>query len=184
MKYTFIISALSLMLVYLPAAQGQTARSRLTTVSSVDLRRYAGRWYEIGRYPNRFEKSCIRNVTADYSIRSDGDLRVVNTCIDKKGKKKIAEGEAKVTDGVSNSKLKVRFAPSFLKWLPFVWGDYWIVDLDPNYRYALVGDRNRRYFWILSREAQMDTQQYEALLKRAEAKGFDPSKVIRVQQAK
>ena len=94
----------------------------------------------------------------------------------------MAIGEAKVVKGSSNSKLKVRFAPSFLSWLPFVWGDYWVIDLGPNYEYSVIGDPGRDYFWILGREPRMGEEQYQEILRRAEKLGFDPNKVQKTPQ--
>jgi len=154
------------------------------TVRSVDLKRYQGRWYEIAKYPNRFEKVCARNVTAEYAIRPDGRISVTNTCVKASGKVKVAEGEAKIDDKQTNAKLRVRFAPNFLSWLPWVWGQYWILELDAEYRHVLVGDSSRDYFWILSRDPVMSEPLYSELLKRAEAKGFDPKRVVRTEQGR
>jgi len=164
-------------------AAAQTSKtSPLTTVDSVNLERYQGKWYEIARYPNRFQKKCAENTTATYSLKPNGRVQVVNQCITTAGKAISATGEAKVVAGSSNAKLKVRFAPAFLSFLPMVWGDYWVIDLDPGYHYAVIGDPSREYFWILSRTPTIDDSTYESILKRADSKGFDRSKIVKTRQ--
>jgi apolipoprotein D and lipocalin family protein len=97
----------------------------VTTVRAVDLKRYVGLWYEIARIPNRFQKQCVRGTTAEYKLREDGRISVVNRCFKKDGDVDDAEGVAEVVDATSNTKLKVSFV-SFLGWRPF-WGDYWVI---------------------------------------------------------
>lgn len=163
---------------------GQTGKmSPLKTVESVDLTRYQGRWYEIAKYPNRFQKRCAGDTTATYNLKPNGRIEVVNQCRKTDGGKIVATGEAKVVNGPANSQLNVRFAPSFLSFLPMVWGDYWIIDLDPEYKSVVIGDPDREYFWILSRTPQMDSSTYEAILRRAKSQGFDPAKVQKTPQA-
>jgi apolipoprotein D and lipocalin family protein len=152
-------------------------------VASVDLDRYAGLWYEVARLPNKFQDDCQCCVTATYSRRDDGRLTVVNACRTDDGAVKRAEGEAKLADEEGpTSKLKVRFAPAFLSFLGFVWGDYWILDIDEGYTRALVGDPDREYLWILSRKPTMDEEAYGALLEKAASMGFDVSRVERTPQ--
>ncbi len=110
-------------------------------MSSVDLSRYVGRWYEIAGLPNRFEKKCADSVTATYALRSDGKIEAVNRCRKSSGEYTTAKGKAKVVDKQTNAKLKVTF------FWPF-YGDYGILDLGPNYEYAVVGDPSRDYLWI------------------------------------
>jgi apolipoprotein D and lipocalin family protein len=148
----------------------------LEVVPSVDLNRYSGKWYEIARLPNRFQRDCSGNVTATYTLRPDGKIQVLNQCASTDGKNKSARGVARLVGGKEpNTKLKVSF------FWPFS-GDYWIIDLDPDYRWAVVGEPRRRYLWILSREPQMDEPTYQDILKRAAAKGFDVSQLIRTRQ--
>ena len=152
------------------------------TVESVDLKRYTGKWFEIARYPNRFQKQCVGNVTAEYSLQSNNRITVINKCLEKNGKLDEAKGEAKIVDTESNAKLEVRFAPKFLSFLPFVWGDYWILDLGQNYEYALVGSPDRKYLWILSRTQNLDTQTYEKLRQTAQREGFNADKLVKTLQ--
>ncbi|WP_084420145.1 lipocalin family protein [Henriciella litoralis] len=149
-----------------------------TTVDRVNLTRYAGTWYEIARYPNGFEKNCVKP-TAEYSLNEDGTVKVVNTCIDTEtGKADRAEGTARVVEGSNNSKLKVKFAPD---WVPFASGDYWILALEEDYSAALVGSPDGKYLWILAREAQPDQTVIDRMLAAAEAKGFETEPLIYTQ---
>ncbi|MBC6609869.1 lipocalin family protein [Hymenobacter sp. BT507] len=149
----------------------------LPTVPYVDLPRYAGKWYEIARLPASFEKDCT-SVTAQYTIRPDGDVTVVNTCHKHTptGKVKKAEGLATVADPTTNAKLKVQF------FWPFK-GDYWILALDSDYRYALVGEPSRENLWILSRTPQLPVVVQNDLVQRGKELGFPVEKLIFTQQA-
>ena len=148
----------------------------LQSVPKVDLNRYTGRWYEIAKYPNSFERKCYRNVTAAYTLRSDGKISVVNACATREGKLTQSNGWAKVIDQKTGSKLKVTF------FWPF-FGDYWIIDLSPNYEYAVVGEPSRKYLWILSRTAKIDDKLYAEIAGRLAAKGYDASKLERGRQS-
>ena len=143
----------------------------LRTVERVDLQRYLGVWYEIARYPNRFQKDC-RESRAVYSLRDNGEIEVVNQCTSiKDGSLKEAKGNAWPVDE-TNSRLKVSF------FWPFR-GDYWIMELGSAYEYAVIGTPNRKFFWILSRKPVMDNILYQEILLRAKQQGYDPSAVIR-----
>jgi len=143
----------------------------LRTVSHVDLTRYVGTWYEIASYPQRFQKGCTAT-TATYTLRKDGQIQVVNRChrdsLD--GRETIARGRARIVDRQTNAKLKVTF------FWPF-WGDYWIIDLDPEYRYAVVGHPGRKYLWILCRTRTMDPLVYSGILERLTAQGYDVARL-------
>ena len=153
-----------------PSAQGNTP-GPLLTVARVDLARYVGTWYEIASYPQWFQKGCTAT-TAAYSLREDGMIQVVNRChrdsLD--GRESVARGRARVVDRETNAKLKVSF------FWPF-WGDYWIIDLDPEYRYAVVGHPGRKYLWILSRSRTMDPSVYSGILMRLTEQGYDVGKL-------
>ena len=155
-------------------------REPLLVAPAVDLTRYMGLWYEIARLPNRFEKKCASDVTAHYSMLGANRLKVRNQCRKNDGRMSAAEGEARLASKKGpNSRLKVRFAPGFLSFLPIVWGDYQIIELAPDYSYALVGEPGRKYLWILSRMPQMDEQTYQRLKDAAAAQGFEISKLVR-----
>jgi apolipoprotein D and lipocalin family protein len=139
-----------------------------TTASSVDLRRYAGEWYEIEAFPNWFQRGCEGSKAA-YTPLEDGRIKVVNTC-NRGGKPASVEGTARVVPGSNNSKLKVRFFGPFE-------GDYWILELDADYRWAAVGSPDRRYLWILSRTPQLDPAVLGRIRARLAAQGFDVSRL-------
>src|SRR5512133_1315664 len=149
--------------------------SDLTTVPAVDLNRYVGRWYEIARYPNRFQKQCAGDVTATYAAAEDGKIEVLNSCRNKDGKNETARGRAKLADRNSKAKLRVTF------FWPF-YGDYWIIGLDPEYRWAVVGEPSRKYLWILSRSPRMDEPDYRRVVSIAREKGYDPSRLVPTPQ--
>lgn len=148
----------------------------LAVVRHVEIERYLGTWYEIARYPNRFQKECVA-VTADYSLRDDGKIRVLNAC--RKGNLdgpiKSIEGKAWVVDRKTNAKLKVQF------FWPFR-GAYWIIDLGADYDYAVVGHPNRKYLWILSRTPEMEPALYEAIAQRLPGQGYDPARLQKTLQ--
>ncbi len=153
------------------AGTGFASDSELTVVDSVVLSRYLGTWYEIASYPAWFQKNCTA-VTAEYSMRDDGLIKVVNSCrkgsLD--GKLKQSTGRAKVVDTATNAKLKVSFFGPF-------WGDYWIIDLDVDYQWAVVGVPSRKYLWILSRTPVMDEQTYHEIVSRLPEFGYDASRL-------
>jgi apolipoprotein D and lipocalin family protein len=147
----------------------------LQTVTHVELSRYLGRWYEIARYPNRFEKQCDRDVSATYGLREDGRISVLNTCVKADGSRSEAKGWAKISDPSTNAKLKVTF------FYPF-FGNYWVLELGQNYEYALIGEPGRKYLWILSRTPHMSEEQYRTITGNLAAKGYDAAKLVRVKQ--
>ncbi len=156
----------------------------LEPVPTIDLSRYAGKWYEIARFPNRFEKSCASDVTATYTPKENGKIIVLNECKKVDGTLKAAEGTARQADKKGpNSVLEVRFAPAFLSFLPMVWGDYWVIELSPNYEYAVIGEPKREYLWILSRSPKMDEALYQELLKKIAGHGFDTSRIVKTKQS-
>ena len=163
----------------LSAAQ-DTSGGPVRPVQKVDLARYAGRWYEVARFPNRFQAKCTGETTADYELLPGGEVRVVNSCRRADGGITRVEGRARLArrDGPA-SKLQVRFAPKLLSFLPMVWGDYWILDLTDDYGAALVGDPTRAYLWILSRTPKLDEATFERMVATATAQGFDVSRLLR-----
>lgn len=145
----------------------------LRVVSSVDLQKYTGVWYEIARYPHRFQKDCYGS-TATYTLRDDGKIQVLNECRKggPDGERITAEGTARVVDNATNAKLKVSFL-----W-PFS-GDYWIIDLGEQYEFAVIGHPKRKYLWILSRTKEMKDDVYTGILERLEKQQYDTIKLIR-----
>lgn len=139
-----------------------------STAPYVDLNRYAGEWYEIESFPTWFQSGCVGS-RASYTPMPDGTVKVINSC-DRRGKPSSVEGTARVVPGSNNSKLKVSFFGPFE-------GDYWILDLDPDYRWVAVGSPNRRYLWILSRTPHIDPALLGRIRARLAAQGFDVSRL-------
>lgn len=144
----------------------------LTTVAQVDINRYLGTWYEIARYEHFFEKGCS-DVSATYSLKENGNINVLNSCMKEDGISE-ANGEAYAVD-TTNSKLKVTF------FWPF-YGDYWIVTLDENYQYVVIAEPSRKYFWILSRTKVLDEDVKQKILLTLPAIGYDKEKLIWTKQ--
>ena len=178
----------SLCLVALVLQPGQRAFAQeagaapLQTIAALDVPRYMGTWYEIAKYPNWFQKKCVGDTRADYSLQPNGRVQVINRCREASGELSEAVGMARQIGAADSPKLEVRFAPAWLSFLPMVWGDYWVIDLDPDYRLVAVSEPSREYLWVLSRTPAVDAQAYEALLARLAARGFDPGKLERTTQ--
>ncbi|WP_371322796.1 lipocalin family protein [Dechloromonas sp. ZY10] len=173
-----LLLALSL---YLPLAgqakaEGTAAdrASPLPTIGQLDVPRYLGRWYEIARLPNRFQQACVGQSEADYEQQADGSLRVTNRCPLASGEINQAVGLARQIGAADSPKLQVRFAPAWLSFIPAVWGNYWVVDLDPDYRWSIVSEPRREYLWLLAREPRLDAAPLSRLRQRLQALGFDP----------
>lgn len=169
---------LTLVMGLLGTACATTTTARLNlppleTVDCVDLDRYLGTWYEIAHFPQRFQKGCTAT-TATYSLRSDGKIDVINRCHKNSpdGPLKEAHGLARVVDKSTNAKLEVSFFRPF-------WGDYWVIDLGPDYEYAVVGHPSRDYLWILSRTPTLPADVYESILQRLAAQGYETQKLVR-----
>jgi apolipoprotein D and lipocalin family protein len=175
-KFLGFLMTIPLLLLLSCTSQKKQAAAPLEAVPFVDLTRYIGQWYEISRYPHRFQEGCVGS-RATYSMREDGKIAVLNECYEGSfsGKLRNAKGTAKVVDKKSNAKLKVSF------FWPFS-GDYWIIDLGKDYEYAVVGHPSRTYLWILSRTKKMDKKLYKEILERLEAKGYDTTKLISTRQ--
>ncbi len=169
-----------ILVVFLCTAQFSFAgRSPLETVDYVSIDKYLGTWYEIASFPQKFQKGCTAT-KAEYSLRHDGDLKVLNSCNlgSPEGELKQAEGRAWVKDKKTNAKLKVQFFLREFRFFLFS-GNYWILDLDENYDSVLVGDKSRKYLWILSRDPKMNAERYTELVEKAKALKFDVSKLVK-----
>jgi apolipoprotein D and lipocalin family protein len=155
----------------------QTGPGALTAVQTLDVPRYMGTWFEIAKYPNWFQKDCVGGTSAEYSVQDDGTVKVVNRCRRANGAINQAIGTARQLGGPTSPKLEVRFAPWWLGWLPAVWGNYWVIDLDQGYQLVAVSEPKREYLWVLARTKTVDPAAYQALLTRLQAQGFDLSKL-------
>jgi apolipoprotein D and lipocalin family protein len=143
----------------------------LPTVERVDVARYLGTWTQQALIPNRFQAMCASDTRATYARDGDG-LSVLNQCRTKDGKLEEAKGVAKIVEGSNNAKLRVSFFRPF-------YGDYWVLALEPNYQWVLVGEQSREYGWILSRQARLDDATLNQILDRAVALGYDRAKFVR-----
>lgn len=171
--FAFLLTAAAIIVVVPLRSAGNTAPMQV--VPTVDLGRYAGKWYEIARLPNRFQRHCAGDTSATYTLRPDGKITVLNQCRESNGRMKSAKGTARTADAKGpNTKLKVTF------FWPF-YGDYWIIDLDPDYRWAVVGEPGRKYFWILSREPKLDESVLGKILDRAKSQGYDLSPLLKTK---
>lgn len=137
----------------------------LATVEKVDLNRYIGKWYQVAFIPNKFQSMCVADTQAEYQ-RDDDQIRVINRCRTKDGSIEEANGVAKLVEASGNAKLRVSFFRPF-------YGNYWVLDLDPNYQWVLVGEPSRKYGWILSRSAQLDRSIQEKVLTKAATLGYN-----------
>ena len=158
-------------------AQPATQTPPLVTIPSLDVARYLGTWYEVAKFPNRFQQMCVANTQAEYRRLDSGQIEVVNRCQTASGEMTQVVGRARQVGDANSPRLKVRFAPAWLSFLPFVWGDYWVIDLEPDYQLVAVSEPKREYLWILSRRPQVDAQRYQALLGRLQTQGFDLSQL-------
>jgi apolipoprotein D and lipocalin family protein len=165
-KFLLVVSLLVIPCI-VRAADGPVA-----AVDHLDLDRYLGRWYEIARYPMWFQRKCAASM-AEYSLRDDGMISVVNSCtrVDAPNKVKRATGRARIVDETTNAKLEVSFFGPF-------WADYWVIDLAPDYRWAVVGEGRRKYLWILSRTPELPQADLDGILERLRAAGYDPDRLV------
>jgi apolipoprotein D and lipocalin family protein len=159
----------------------------LQAVSKIDLTRYQGRWYQIAYYPNAFQKQCVSGTTADYQNMSNGQVIVTNTCTKSDGSPSQVVGLARLQQprllGIALApgvpqKLEVRFAPSWLSWVPGVWAPYWVIQLADDYRYVVVGEPHREYLWILARTPTLDPQDRDRINARLLQQAYDPTALV------
>lgn len=176
---TRLLALIALSLAFLAGPIRADVTDALPTVQQIDLDRYAGRWYEISRLPMWFERNCVSNITATYTLRSDKRIDVLNRCHTQNGAIS-ARGIAEVPDPSRPGELRVRFAPDWLAWFPLVWGDYWILELDTDYRWVMIGAPSRNYLWILARTPTLDQETVDRLKRQATALGFDIEPMIDV----
>ncbi|WP_250622948.1 lipocalin family protein [Pinirhizobacter soli] len=147
-------------------------------VAELDLERYLGHWHEIAHLPMFFQRKCKDHITATYSRLANGQIRVVNACRMHDGNVESAEGVARPASSGTAGALKVRFAPGWLGWLPWVWADYWVLEVDPDYQWAVVGSPFRKYLWVLSRAPTMSKDLFGAIRERAAQRGYPVHKLV------
>ncbi|WP_425410989.1 lipocalin family protein [Hyphococcus sp.] len=173
---TVMMSAAALAACSKPPVNRAADAGPLETANDVDIDRYLGRWYEIARFPNNFEKNC-EGVTAEYGRREDGLISVTNTCRkgSTDGERQVAEGRARIVDETTNAKLEVSFFGPF-------WGDYWILDLAEDYSLSLVGEPQGRYLWILSRTPTISVETRADALNTLEEMGYNTDALYWTEQ--
>jgi apolipoprotein D and lipocalin family protein len=151
------------------------AQVPVASVPAVDLSRYVGKWFEIASFPMFFQRNCIGDTTAEYGLTSGGAVSVRNRCRTESGFDE-AQGRATVVEGSNNARLKVSF------FWPFR-ADYWIIGLDFEYRWAVVGNPNRKYLWVLSRTPRLRQDLLDAALAAAAQQGYDLAQLRDTAQA-
>ena len=180
-SFTLVLSGAALALVC-----GVGHAQSLPPVESVprlEVPRYVGRWFELARLPNRFQEDCVGDVTADYTLESDASLTIVNRCRTQDGRWRSAEGHAnQVPEVSSGARLKVNFLPRWMQWFPLGRGDYWVVMLDPQCRYAVVSEPSREFIWILSRTPTLDEPTYQGIVGRLQMAGYPVERLVRTPQ--
>jgi apolipoprotein D and lipocalin family protein len=160
-------------------SRAQTRRPVPRAVEHVDLKRYAGRWYEMARLPNAQEKHCVGDVTLQYLMRDDDHVEVIRKCRTAGGKMRETRGVGRIRGGASIGRLEVRYAPAFFSFIPSVWKDHWILGLGPDYTWAVVGMPSHEHLWILSRLPEMSTSSYQQALEVADGNGFDIRQLVK-----
>lgn len=154
------------------------------TVKNIDIERYMGDWYQVAAIPAWFQRKCVKNTKANYE-RDRGEIKVTNSCVKKDGTNKIAHGRAQVNSKFNEaSKLQVTFVKIFRKWIWLFGGDYWIMDIDEEYSYSIVGAPKRNYLWILSRKPLMSLLMFKNLEERIGNQGYDTCKIKITQEGK
>lgn len=158
----------------LAALAAQAAEpSPLATIDALDVGRYMGTWHEIAKYPNWFQKKCVAAASADYRLQKDGTIQVINRCRLADGTLNEAIGTARQIGPATSPRLQVRFAPAWLSFIPAVWGDYWVIDIDPGYQWVVVSEPRREYLWILARTPELAPALLDDLRQRLAQRGFD-----------
>lgn len=166
------------------ATASGTEPAPLVTVKALDAKRYLGTWHQIAFIPNFFQRKCARDTSAEYSAGTGDEVIVKNRCINADGGVEAVTGVARRVDAADPTRLKVRFAPAWLAWLPVVWGDYWVIGLADDYRYAVVGEPSREYLWILGRSTRLSAQDRAAIDNLLRAAGYDPARLVESPQSR
>lgn len=181
LKLNLIVTALIIFSIQNYFAQSEDL-PKLKTVKQVDLNKYVGVWYEIAKIPNSFQDHCAYGTTAEYKLLGDGRIEVINKCYEKDGEADVADGIAEVVDKKTNAKLEVSFF-SILGIRPF-WGDYWIIGLDDNYQWAVVGTPSRKYGWVLSRTPELSEDTMQHIFSILKEQNYNPDKFEMTAQQK
>jgi apolipoprotein D and lipocalin family protein len=160
------------------ATLSQAHASGVKAVERVDLDRYQGKWYEIAAIPQFFQRDCVRDTAADYTKLDSGEIKVENACAQVDNTRKKVEGRARLYDSNETSKLTVTFLNLFGEFRFWAGGDYWVIELDPNYQWAVVGHPSRRYGWMLSRTPSLPIATLAEIIGRVKAQGYDACEFV------
>jgi apolipoprotein D and lipocalin family protein len=152
--------------------------SDVKAVPTVDLERYQGKWFELASIPQFFQRKCVRDTFAEYSKLDGGEIRVENNCTGDDSSRIRAEGRARLYDSSETSKLTVTFLKLFGEYRFWAGGDYWVIEIDPNYQWAVVGHPSRRYGWVLSRTPTQPVAVLAEIIGRIKAQGYDACEFI------
>jgi apolipoprotein D and lipocalin family protein len=166
-------AALSVGLVGALACQSAIASAEVKAVDAVDLPRYLGTWHEIATIPQFFQRKCVRDTKAVYAAGEAAQIRVENVCTREDGGREKIEGRARVVDSAQTSKLEVTFLELFGEYRFWVAADYWVLALDPDYAWAVVGHPSLRYGWVLSREPRLPPATLAEIIGRVKSQGYD-----------
>jgi apolipoprotein D and lipocalin family protein len=183
MKTQAAISSLLLALFAATASAQVPSVAPLQPLPSLDVAPYMGTWYQVLWFPNRFQKQCVADTAATYRSLDNGTVEVSNRCRTADGKMDTVLGLAKPPAGVSRinagklqpARLEVSFLPAWLRWTGIGWGAYWVIDLAPDGRYAVVSEASREYLWVLARKPALTSEDDKAIRSKLQALGFDLS---------
>lgn len=154
----------------------------VTTVDYVDLGRYVGLWYEIASIPQPFQKQCVGGVTATYTALPNERIEVVNACDTADGSRSVITGEARVRDTESNAKLRVTFVKIRDRYFYLFGAPYWVIDVEPEYRYAVVGSPSTAFGWILARQPYLPPEDLTEIADGLDEQGYDTCKFLTTVQ--
>jgi apolipoprotein D and lipocalin family protein len=172
------LRAIASALLLMPAA-ASSASMDVTPVQSLDVSRYMGSWHEIAAIPQFFQRKCVRDTRATYSLDPGQPLIIVeNVCTRDDGGKERVLGRARPVEGQAASRLEVTFLDLFGEYRFWVAADYWVIALDPQYRWAVVGHPTRRYGWVLSREPRLAPVVLAEIIGRIKSQGYDACQFV------
>ncbi len=147
-------------------------------IETLDLARYSGQWHEIAHLPIHFERKCAGDVVATYIPGDNGNIAARYACRTHDGKTERVEAVARKSKNQSAGAFKVRFVPRWLAWLPKMWGDYWVIDLAPDYQWAVIGGPDAKHLWVMARRPGMQRALFEQIRQRAQQRGYPVDKLI------
>lgn len=145
-------------------------------VAAIDLHRYMGQWHEIAHLPLFFQRKCSGPITANSRLATDAEIELHAFCRTRSGRKTVDMVAVSVQQ--QPAAFKIRIVPAWLSWLPYAWFEYWVIDIDPDYQWAVVGGPGAKHLWILSRERTMNVALYRRLVDRARDRGYLVDKLI------